>query len=1161
MQVSNTSMTDIQTIGCGCAACQGTPNLVGLQGTNDDTGSWVNNDILDGATTGAPTTYGTTEQMVDQLVNGYWQSVNSGSRQWAVETVTYSFGAGYTAAEQNAYHESFSLWSDMANINFQHVGSGGMISILEGNDGSAWSGYNSYSGATWPDRDLTANTISIDTDAWPSLTGYGGYGFTTILHEIGHSIGLGHQGNYNGNVNYDTQVAYLNDNHQYSLMSYNAANRLGTDHWGQSGVWKYSSTPLLYDIAAAQQIYGANMSTRSGNSTYGFNISSDVGQEYNLSAHDSVFAIWDGGGIDTLDLSGYNTNQTITLEQGQFTSAGFMTNNIVIAFNAVIENATGGGGNDTITGNSANNVLLGGNGNDTFNATTGSDTINGGAGTDTVIYTNNISDFLVSITGANTVTFRHNTGGWTDTVTAVENFSFNGTTYAFSELAQFDSARITLQFNHSNGAYVHTSSSNGEEALTANQMGVANVSGDLVTLNRTGAGLTLTINSDNAPHQLQIWGAAGDNTITINGSHSALRVFYNGQDGADTITLNDNIDGRATFWGRGGDDVITGGGANDRIEGGDGNDTLYGGEGIDILLGEAGNDTINGGAETDYITGDDGNDILNGGDGDDKHVWSGGVRIKIGGIHGGNGDDTLNGGDGHDALFGDADDDILNGDAGDDALYGGTGNDTLTGGTGNDHVWGGDGNDTFIAGVGHDSFYGEGGNDVLNYSNASARIMLNLSTFAALDGEGTQDYIVGIEEIIGSGHNDRMEGDSANNIFHGGNGNDMMFGWNGNDTLNGEAGVDYIVGGSGNDTIRGGDGDDKNAWSGGSRVALGGLYGGDGNDTIYGGDGNDFLNGDAGDDILYGDAGHDVIYGGAGNDQFFGGTGNDTFVGGDGIDVADYSGSVARVIVNLSSNSAVDGTGSVDSLSGIENVIATDQNDRLEGDGQNNVLTAGAGNDFVFGWGGNDTLNGDAGTDYISGGAGNDTINGGDGDDRNVWVGGVRTATGGLYGGDGNDTIRGGNGSDAIYGDDGNDALHGDAGNDTIYGGAGDDNIYGGDGSDTIFAGTGDDEIYGGGGADIFMMELNGSYDAIRDFVAADGDRLDFSDILNGFYTNPSTQAITDFIQITTFQGTSIIAVDQNGGGDNFVNIGRLSAVAGMTDEAALEASGVLITL
>ncbi|MGO4611561.1 M10 family metallopeptidase C-terminal domain-containing protein, partial [Variovorax sp. 2RAF20] len=77
------------------------------------------------------------------------------------------------------------------------------------------------------------------------------------------------------------------------------------------------------DIVAVQKLYGANLETRADDTVYGFN--SNAGRDfYSAMSADSkvVFSVWDGGGNDTLDFSGFSQNQKINLNQGSFSDVG-----------------------------------------------------------------------------------------------------------------------------------------------------------------------------------------------------------------------------------------------------------------------------------------------------------------------------------------------------------------------------------------------------------------------------------------------------------------------------------------------------------------------------------------------------------------------------------------------------------------------------------------------------------------------------------------------------------------------------------------------------------------------------------------------------------------------------------------------------------------------
>ena len=106
--------------------------------------------------------------------------------------------------------------------------------------------------------------------------------------KIGHAIGLNHPGAYNGGApSYEANAEYQQDSRQFTLMSYFSAENTGAVHG-----WNFASTPLLHDIAAAQQLYGINWSTRSGDTTYGFNNSTVSPLLDHVAQDDVAFAIW-----------------------------------------------------------------------------------------------------------------------------------------------------------------------------------------------------------------------------------------------------------------------------------------------------------------------------------------------------------------------------------------------------------------------------------------------------------------------------------------------------------------------------------------------------------------------------------------------------------------------------------------------------------------------------------------------------------------------------------------------------------------------------------------------------------------------------------------------------------------------------------------------------
>jgi serralysin len=206
----------------------------------------------------------------------------------------------------------------------------------------------------------------------------------TEIHEIGHALGLDHPAEYPANATYANNALYMQDSLQYTVMSYFYENNTGADWIASDGKWYNPQTPMMHDILAIQQLYGAETATRTGNTTYGFNSNADR-SVYNFAQNKHpIICIWDAGGNDTLDLSGFTTPSRIDLAPGSYSDADAMTKNISIAIGVTIENAIGGFGNDSITGNSVANMLKGNGGNDTISGLAGNDKLHGGLGNDTL---------------------------------------------------------------------------------------------------------------------------------------------------------------------------------------------------------------------------------------------------------------------------------------------------------------------------------------------------------------------------------------------------------------------------------------------------------------------------------------------------------------------------------------------------------------------------------------------------------------------------------------------------------------------------------------------------------------------------------------------------------------------------------------------------------
>ncbi|MGK8767170.1 serralysin family metalloprotease AprA [Pseudomonas aeruginosa] len=306
---------------------------------------------------------------------------------WKYVSDIYSLGkfSAFSAQQQAQAKLSLQSWSDVTNIHFVDAGQGDQGDLTFGNFSSSVGGAAFAFLPDVPDALKGQSWYLINSSYSANVNpANGNYGRQTLTHEIGHTLGLSHPGDYNAGEGDPTyaDATYAEDTRAYSVMSYWEEQNTGQDFKGA-----YSSAPLLDDIAAIQKLYGANLTTRTGNTVYGFNSNTER-DFYSATSSSSklVFSVWDAGGNDTLDFSGFSQNQKINLNEKALSDVGGLKGNVSIAAGVTVENAIGGSGSDLLIGNDVANVLKGGAGNDILYGGLGADQLWGGAGADTFVY-------------------------------------------------------------------------------------------------------------------------------------------------------------------------------------------------------------------------------------------------------------------------------------------------------------------------------------------------------------------------------------------------------------------------------------------------------------------------------------------------------------------------------------------------------------------------------------------------------------------------------------------------------------------------------------------------------------------------------------------------------------------------------------------------------
>lgn len=944
---------------------------------------------------------------VDALAGKAWPAGHHTTTSRVLLNVNFADdgnGGNWTPHERTAFMLAANQWSNVAQISFRETHLDSHTDLVERKVALEQSAsddyeYGSHGMPTGNVRDVLNGAFNTRTDSSATGGAYwtdqsrsmGGIMFETFVHEIGHAIGLNHPHGSgdsgallfpgiplrldgSGNPMPGSGVASAPGDNSLNnvlntIMSYNEPKGNSAKTNPNEG---FAASPMAFDIAAIQHLYGA-VDFGTGNNTY---LITDALRGFHC--------IWDTGGNDTIK---YEGSKDVTIElraatlanefggggrlssadgmQAGYTIAGDFTNYIADQNGdrgVIIENATGGSGDDTLIGNAGNNGLVGGAGADDLDGRAGNDSMRGGTGDDTYRVSGAL-DRVFDVAGT--------AGGHDRMFVKVDTWDMR--------LAN-KGLWIEDIFYHGGGSFI----------------GDGNDLGNIMK--------------------------GGKQADTLRGNNGHDKLYGNeGLDRLDGGEGNDELyggTGSDVLVGGIGHDMLFGSIGDDHLFGDEGNDELHGGTGINVLVGGTGRDTyyLDKGTDkivettaasggTDLIVTARGSYNLEKAKGVENLTFTGNAFHFADGSSIGN---VIIGGDGIDVLHGWGGDDRLIGGSGRDSLHGGQGRDVMIGDAGDDDFFVDNGNS-----LGGDVVYGGSNYDTVRADTSVNVTGLRLNLFSAGVTNLSQAPIAntskaaGVEEVIGGKGNDVIDGSrlkvTDTMVVNGLGGEDTYFGGLGADIFDGGTDTDtFVLTGKHSDYKFGGIGDVFTLTSVVSGIVdwvketelfkfadgifhLSNLF-------ISGSEGGDRLTGDGFGNTLDGGSGDDTLDGGRGRDTLLGGEGDDILIT-DNFDVDIIDGGTGYDQVYASVDTAASGfTFTLTSAMNVEGISGGGGNDVLDasamttgvdvlGHEGDDVVTGGSGNDVLEGGADNDVMFGETGADTLIGGADNDTLNGGaDGD-------------------------------------------------------------------------------------------------------------------------------------------------------------------------------------
>ena len=750
-------------------------------------------------------------------------------RQWTKgDTLTYYLDPGTGGASTGKYptvwenagggaalEAAAKAWMAVTNITFERTMSKGSATFVESIYQDAYDGI--LGEHTFPMNGQGWGRYNAGQDVYTKANNRkGGDSFQTFVHELGHALGLNHP--HDGETTFpgvSSGGAYVDGSFQlnrtiWSVMSYNYA---GPYVPPEAASYGGIATPMAFDIAAVQALYGANMSTAKGNDVYTLPTINGPGTFFSC--------IWDTGGFDTISAAGATEGATIDLRAatllkadgggGWLSKSSYVSGGFTIANGVTIEKAIGSRFGDFLRGNDADNILVGDAGGDYFT---------GGAGADTFVIgkvglfeTDYIRDFkggvdILDISAARSRSFRLVIDNYYTVSSKEVTLNLKGGTcqidvtgtLKLSDIVGGTCEGITIYGNYKSEKLIGTS---GEDFLHGNE------GNDTLTGEAGNDHLFAGEGRDT------LVGGIGNDAYSVIDA-AAIKIVEAADQGRDTVYSQSDITLAANVENLVFEQPLLGVPPRNFVGTGNaGANAITGLRGDDVLYGLAGRDTLTGAEGDDVLDGGSGEDVMVGGEGDDTFFvdQAKDAVIEIQVSSEGLGflkdrvlasvsytlpahvellelidDANING-------TGNAADNKVTGNGGDNKLYGKDGADRLYGSEGDDVLDGGLGADRMEGGIGDDVFVVDNAKDVVFERSKAGHDGVRSSVSLTLAANVEDLALTGIAKLSGTGNTlaNAITGNDAANTLSGLGGDDVLRGGKGVDTLTGGSGADRFA--------------------------------------------------------------------------------------------------------------------------------------------------------------------------------------------------------------------------------------------------------------------------------------------------------------------------------------------------------------------------------